>query len=316
MGHMRLFLGGAATLIGLLFLGGSAATPVDASIIEVEVDQILVEIDGNDYSALSVSVWATFTSPVLTIEVTNNTSEKTTGPTASENAGNLLTGLGFNLPSGVDIVDTSGSDSSVSLYDLLGLKESKVVNKPLPFTQDAWGYGNSASGHLTDLGVLPVDTTLSSLSADASTTFAGSHHSALHGIGFGLQSLGGNAGPGGQPAIKDHVTFTLHLTGLNDFYKLDDNLIDFINDNPVVAVFGSPSSPIPEPASFVVWFLIGISWVGSAWTHQYRRRWKKWQQEEAAAAAGSHGDDQSARLPADQAEAQVGGQSAGSTAAG
>ena len=75
---------------------------------------------------------------------------------------------------------------------------------------------------------------------------------------------------------------------------------------------------IPEPASFIVWFLIGLSWAGSAWRCQYRRRWQKWQQEEAAAAAGSHGDDQAARLPGSPGEvqSQLDDQSAGSAATG
>lgn len=46
---------------------------------------------------------------------------------------------------------------------------------------------------------------------------------------------------------------------------------------------------VPEPASFVVWFLVGLSWAGSAWTHRYRRRWQKWQQEEAAAGVRRQG---------------------------
>ena len=69
---------------------------------------------------------------------------------------------------------------------------------------------------------------------------------------------------------------------------------------------------IPEPASFVVWFLIGLSWAGSAWRYQYRRRWKKWQQEEAAAAR-IHRDDQTGRFTGstDQLEEQVGIRPAG-----
>jgi hypothetical protein len=52
----------------------------------------------------------------------------------------------------------------------------------------------------------------------------------------------------------------------------------------------------PEPASFIVWFLVGLSWAGSAWTHQYRRRWQKWQREEAMAAGSSPAEDQADRF--------------------
>ncbi len=74
---------------------------------------------------------------------------------------------------------------------------------------------------------------------------------------------------------------------------------------------------IPEPASFIVWFLIGLSWAGSAWTHQYRRRWKKWQQEEAAGVARIPGDDQAGRFTdsGDRLEEEVGIRPAGRWAA-
>jgi len=65
--------------------------------------------------------------------------------------------------------------------------------------------------------------------------------------------------------------------------------------NKVQAKFAPFSHDVemaPEPASFIVWFLIGLSWAGSAWTHQYRRRWQKWQREEAMAADGSPAEDQ------------------------
>ncbi len=63
---------------------------------------------------------------------------------------------------------------------------------------------------------------------------------------------------------------------------------------------------LPEPASFIVWFLIGLTWAGSGWTYQYRRRWQKWQQEEAMAAEGCTGNqpDRCAGH-ADQLEGQI-----------
>ena len=79
------------------------------------------------------------------------------------------------------------------------------------------------------------------------------------------------------------------------------------------APFSHGAEISPEPASFIVWFLIGLSWAGSAWRYQYRRRWKKWQQEDAAGAARIHGDDQGGRFTdcGDQLEEQVGIRPAG-----
>jgi hypothetical protein len=71
-----------------------------------------------------------------------------------------------------------------------------------------------------------------------------------------------------------------------------------------------PNGAIPEPASFVVWFLMGLTWAGSAWTYRYRHRWQKWQreEEEAAAAAGIRAHNQADRFAgrADEVEEHVG----------
>lgn len=96
-----------------------------------------------------------------------------------------------------------------------------------------------------------------------------------------------------------HFDLYNHLEGFNHA-----KFAPFSHDGDIIT---------PEPASFVVWFLIGLSWAGSAWTYQYRRRWRKWQQEEAAGAASVHRQDQADRFTGlgGQLEEQVGIRPAG-----
>ncbi len=42
---------------------------------------------------------------------------------------------------------------------------------------------------------------------------------------------------------------------------------------------------IPEPASYLVWLLIGLTWAGSAWVYQYRSRWRQRERNRVALAA-------------------------------
>lgn len=41
----------------------------------------------------------------------------------------------------------------------------------------------------------------------------------------------------------------------------------------------------PEPATLIVWLLIGLTWAGSAWRYQYWHRWQRWEEQGADAAA-------------------------------
>ncbi|MHC4402256.1 MAG: choice-of-anchor N protein [Planctomycetota bacterium] len=41
----------------------------------------------------------------------------------------------------------------------------------------------------------------------------------------------------------------------------------------------------PEPASWFVWCILGLTWAGSAWMYQYWSRWRRWEEEERLTAA-------------------------------
>lgn len=109
MKPMRIFK--AVLVIAMLFL----AAPAFAS--SITVDQITYNI-GDLTLAQAANLRATVDmefntgTSLLTVTLTN-ASGLTTGGTAS--ASNLLTGLGFNLPEGVTIIDTPSQDSRIVL---------------------------------------------------------------------------------------------------------------------------------------------------------------------------------------------------------
>jgi len=98
---------------------------------------------------------------------------------------------------------------------------------------------------------------------------------------------------GGQINVYD--VSVINGSGATLHFDLYDTIVSKNKAQAKFAPFShdadAEANIIPEPASFIVWFLIGLSWAGSAWTHQYRRRWQKWQREEAMGAGGSPAED-------------------------
>jgi hypothetical protein len=84
------------------------------------------------------------------------------------------------------------------------------------------------------------------------------------------------------------------------------------------APFSHEASATPEPASFIIWFLIGLTWAGRGWAYQYWHRWRQWEREETAVAANMGGRRQSgaAVRSADAIESHVKTGPAGGAAIG
>jgi hypothetical protein len=238
-----------------------ASLPVYATAINV--DQILYKLNikggltEDQAGNLSASVDMTFDEAIglLTITLTN-TSGLTTGKTAS--ASNLLTGIGFDLPDGISIIDNMAHDSLIYLPS--GSKSSKA------FSQNAWGWSQSLEGgHFSEKGVLPVDVVLSSMKADGATTFGGLTNGSnkMGGTDFGLQSFWGSPGPSSEASITSSIAFKIYLS------KVQTSLVSYIENHGVVVEYGSPSnatgirntpvSQVPEPAT---WILLATGFVG------------------------------------------------------
>ena len=260
-------LAGLAVIV-LLVAGVSA--PVHADLITV--DQILYKLNPvgglspEQAANLSATVDMTFTSVdgthgLLTVTLTN-TSGLTTGTTPS--ASNLLSGIGFNLPEGVSVVDNATYNSSIALP-----AGSSAFGGT--FSQTVWGWGTTIGGHYDDPGVLGVNLILSTNTADTSTTFGGDAN--LDGPTWGLQSATGS--PTNSPYIKPSISFSIYLA----YASAPSNLLQYIQSGAVVVEYGSPadaqgqitppSGKVPEPMTLI---LYGLGFAGAGVYTRIRRR--------------------------------------------
>ena len=239
-----------------------------ASATVITYDEIVYSNDAapTDPSLLAGTIDMTLSmSYVLTITLTNTSPLGVHGEVASaEPANNLLTGIGFNLPSGVSI--DGGSANSVS---------STLLNFPMGFTgpnldvSQEWGYDNDPilEGPLFVVAALSYTTGVTSMTSSTDALFASGTIDTmppLNGPDFGLLSGFVPASTAGAlEAIQARVVIMVDLLGLgmepDDF---DGDLIDYIDAHPVALLFGSPTdTTIPEPGTLAI-FAFGLLSLG------------------------------------------------------
>lgn len=229
-----------------------------AHAIQIGIDEILYQADAanpNLVNELAATIDMTYAGSTLSIILKN-----TTGASSTTGAGVLLTGLGFNLPSGLSI----GSGSAA-------LNPGAVaVNYASGNLSKEWGYqnGHPTSGHLDGdgtPGLLYVNTVVSAMQVDGTSRFiTGSidnpANGGLGGPDFGVISANGSAG--GQEAVRDAILLTLNLSGIYTGTAAD--LLAYIDANPVVVTFGSPDSRPPQevPEGGATLALLGFGLAG------------------------------------------------------
>ncbi len=222
-----------------------------ASAGAITVDQVLYQSDIANSNLLSGTVDMTFASNTntLTIVLTNTSSDL-----AGDGAGILLTGLGFQLPTGVSIA----SGTAVIAPYSTGVNFTGVAGTDV---SKEWGYDNSPlnSGVFQSglFGLLTYNTVVGSMVSITTNQFAaGSIDNAppgLAGPDFGLVSKSETGALGnGNEAIRSSIIITLVLTGASL------NLVDSINAGSVGVSFGSPNA-VPEPPLLSLLLVPGLA---------------------------------------------------------
>jgi hypothetical protein len=226
----------------LLGVAAVVAAPLPSHALQMTIDEIIVQ-GGGDSSVLSGTASFTLSGSTLTIVLTNTSS----GATGGTSATNLLTGIGFNLPTGVTIANNAGVNTVAGT----------AVGGTL--TDSTWGAGNnpqSAINNITTGG--DVNASAATLQAFIDFDLAGvvKPPANVDGPGFGILSAN-VSDAGGLQYLNGSATITLALAG-----GVPGNLLDQINNGWLVLTFGSPTvSTVPEPPSLV---LVGTVLAGLA----------------------------------------------------
>lgn len=221
-------------------------SPIPSRAVSLTIDQIIYQPStGLDALQLSASADATVGSGTLTIVVQN-----TSGLTGGDSSGWLLTGIGFELPSGVTLTNTGAyvTAGSTGYYKIGGTDYFLGAGDDL---RGEWGGGSPAgSGPFANVATLNVDyvaATLQSSFYDGSPFDPSAYLKNpvdVNGPEFGLLSTS-FANAGGLGFVQDSLTFTWTWTGAG----LTE---DFLNNGNVVVSFGSPTAVVPEPSTLLL----------------------------------------------------------------
>jgi len=259
-------------IVGIASATAGSMNPASGAILTY--DRVIYEADDSlDPAKLSGQIEMSYDSSanVLTISL-QNTSQNITGLDGSKV---LLSGLGFNLPSGLAPVF---SGTKLGANNVTAGSGSTLVNFPSGADlNQQWGYdfvdgGISSGNHFASgepkMGALEVNTSIGSHQNDMRNvkkgqrqTFAGEAEPSAS-PDYGLLSDNQLSFGGGQAAVQDSVTISMLLSG-----SYMGELIDAIDDNDMVLMFGSADTaysqspppttidgvPTPEPATIFVW---------------------------------------------------------------
>lgn len=224
--HFRL------ALLSALFAAG---TQLPTGATSVTIDQILADAPAGLSGVLDMVA----SGNTLTITLQNSSITSEIGANA------LLTGLAFNLPSGLSIASGSASIGGSSFVNFSPTPSS------LKNVSGEWGYANGTPGHFNGMDINAV---VSTMAADTTSTFGGGslkNPDDLAGPDFGLLANGGDAG--GLAAISDQILITLKLNGT---YSGSD-LVGDINGGVVAVTFGSPKG-VPDGGATLVLLSMGL----------------------------------------------------------
>ena len=188
--------------------------------------------------------------------------KNTSQDASSEDASQLLSGVGITLPAGFSI-DPNGPGS-------VKLNGSTAHNFVKPADNDVsgeWGYDNDPLEGGWDEALSAINTGVSSRVSSTDLPFSNNviaPPGTLDGPEFGLWSKAYLTNPVGLNAIEDKVIIRLNL---NTIVVDSASFKSALASGPTVLMFGSPdTSTIPEASSVIIWGLLATFGVA------YRRR--------------------------------------------
>jgi hypothetical protein len=246
------------TLRGFLGLALLTLSSSPALAVPITVDEILYD-SSTTLAFLSGTVDMSISGNTLTIVLTN-----TSANAAGAGAGILLTGIGFQLPTGVTIGSGSVNMGSSTAVNFTKPASGNVSNE--------WGYDNNPlnSGMFQGGAALSYNTVVASMVSMTTHQFTSGSIAQppnLGGPDFGLVSANETDSLGnGLEGIRSSVTISLLLSG-----AVPANLISLINSGNVGLSFGSPNATnkVPEPASLS---LLGGGFLALAFLAGRRRK--------------------------------------------
>ena len=224
----------------------------------ITVDEVLFDSAGTtNPSLLSGTVDMTLAGSTLTIVLKN-----TSADAAGSGAGILLTGVAFQLPTGISIGSGTAAIGASTAVNFIAPVGGNISSE--------WGYDNSPlnSGSFLNDSALLYNTVVASMVSMTTSQFAAGSIGQppnLGGPDFGaISALETDAG--GQEAVRDTIWITLNLTG-----NVPGNLVSQIEAGNVGISFGSPntSNKVPEPTSLSL-LALGAAVFGSA--ARFRRK--------------------------------------------
>ncbi len=227
------------------------------------VDELLYQGNAGNSAILTGTVDMTVSGNTLTIVLTNTSASQAID---GSGAWNLMTGVGFTMPTGYSIASGIATVTAGSMPAF-----PAITN-----ISSEWGFSNTpTSGHFDGSpSVYGYDSVVGTVTSDVQTVFAAGSVGGPPGLGgpdFGLlSSLVAGSAAGGQ--IYAHSPLTVVLT-LNQSVAAgtESSFLNVIESNPVGIAFASPSTSfvaatVPEPNSLLMWTLgLGLLGCASQW---------------------------------------------------